>query len=428
MFHALLKAELMIRCALYACILTIGIGQAALAADWNRFRGPDGLGHTDSAAATEWSLDQGIAWKCELPGGGASSPIVVGDRVFVTCWSGSTESESKRQLVCVDRSTGKVVWDRSLPLGEREDRYDGYIQEHGYASATPVSDGTNVYAFFGKAGVAAWTIDGDQLWHRFVGEMSSSRKWGSAASPVLFEDILIVNAAEEGRAVLGLSTKDGSEVWKAESDELELCFGTPLLTTAEDGTAEAVLTMAGKVWALNPKNGQLLWSVELETTGNVSPSAVNGQDVIYTFGGFPKAQTTAIRRGGRDNVTDTHVVWKARETSHVPTPVLLDEHLFWVSTKGQAFVLNTTSGEMKERRRLENLKSGGRAVYASPVHAGDFVYVVTRRSGTFVFNANSDFSQVQHNPALDDSDFNATPAVADGQLFLRSDEALYCIE
>jgi outer membrane protein assembly factor BamB len=166
----------------------------------------------------------------------------------------------------------------------------------------------------------------------------------------------------------------------------------------------------------------------VDMTGNVSPSAVAGLDTIYTFGGFPEAQTTAIRRGGRENVTNTHLRWKVRATSHVPTPLLLDNHLIWVSTKGQAFVLDATSGEVTERRRLENLKSGGRAVYASPVRAGKYVYVVTRRSGTFVFDAHAELSQVTQNPALDDSDFNATPAIADGQLFLRSDEALYCIE
>ena len=398
------------------------------AADWNRFRGPDGQGQTDAIAAREWSLDQGIVWKCELPGKGTSSPILIGDRVFLTCWSGSTESDASRHMVCVDRSTGKILWDKTLPLGQREDEFKGYLREHGYTSATPVSDGINVYGFFGKAGVAAWTLDGEQLWHQSVGEMSSARKWGSASSPVLFGDILIVNAAEEGRAVLGLSTKDGSEVWKAQSDDLELCFGTPLLTQTDDGTTESVLTMAGKVWALDPQNGELRWEVDLDTTGNVSPSAVLGADVIYTFGGFPKAQTTAIRRGGHGNITDSHIAWTARATTSVPTPVLVDGHLIWVSTKGQAFVLNAKSGEIKERRRLENLKSGGRAVYASPVRAGNYVYVVTRRSGTFVFDANADFTQVAQNPALDETDFNATPAIADGQLFLRSDEALYCIQ
>ncbi len=408
-------------------LLMVWTGGFSRGADWLRFRGPGGQGHAESAAAVEWSGDQGVAWSTELPGKGSSSPIVTGNRVFVTCWSGSTEEDASRSLVCVDADSGDVLWTETLRTGEHEDPFDGFITEHGYASGTPVTDGKNVYAFFGKAGVLACTVDGQRLWHRDVGQQSSQQRWGSAASPVLFDDILIVNAAEESRAVIGLNTADGEERWRAEYDALELCFGTPVLAAGEGGVTEAVLAIPGEIWGLNPENGKLRWFCEVDTSGNVSPSVVVGDDAVYTFGGFPDTQSNAIRRGGRKNISDTHRLWKSGDSSYVATPLLLDGRLFWVADRGQVLVMDAASGELVHRRRLSGLKSGGRAVYASPVLAGDHIYVVSRRSGTYVFAAEPELPQVAHNPPLDDTDFNATPAIVDGRIYLRSDRSLYCV-
>lgn len=418
-----------LRCCLLLLtgLLPAAIPMTSHAADWLRFRGADGRGVASSAAALEWSLDEGIVWKTDLPGQGSSSPIVVGDRVLLTCWSGSTAADASRWLVCMSAETGEQLWSDELPPGEREDPFDGFITEHGYSSSTPVSDGSNVYAFFGKAGVLACTLDGQRLWHQSVGQESSNRRWGSAASPVLFEDVLIVNAAEESRAVIGLSVADGSEVWRAEYDALELCFGTPVLAEGEGGVTEAVLALPGEVWGLNPRNGKLRWFCEVGTSGNVSPSVVVGKEAIYSFGGFPDTQSNAIRRGGRENISDTHRLWQSRDSTYVATPLLLGTQLFWVADRGQVYVMDATNGELIERRRLSQLKSGGRAVYASPVLAGGHVYVVSRRSGTYVFEAKSGFAQVAHNPPLDDSDFNATPAIVNGRIYLRSDQSLYCV-
>ena len=410
------------------CIAFLVVCSGVNAEDWMRFRGANGQGIADSAVPVEWDSQKNVAWAVDLPGAGSSSPIVVGGRVFLGCYSGDDSADAKRSLVCVDAEKGKIVWQDSTSGPSRDDAFRGYLTEHGYASGTPVSDGTNVYCFFGKAGVAAWTVDGKKLWQKDVGQMSSNRQWGSGSSLVLHGSILIVNASEESRAIIGLDAATGDELWKSDYDRLELFYATPVLVPADDGVMEAVISMPGEVWGLNAATGKLRWFCEIDNEGNVSPSVVVGDDAIYTFGGYPEQQSNAIKRGGRKDVTGTHRLWKSRDSSYVATPLLYDNHLYWVSDKGQAFSANASTGETVTRNRLIGLASGGRPVYASPVKAGEYIYVVTRRSGTFVFEATPEMKQVALNPALDETDFNATPAVVHGRLYLRSNKALYCIK
>jgi outer membrane protein assembly factor BamB len=412
---------------LLATLLIAGTASSLFASDWPRFRGPNGQGLADCEVPLKWDTESGVEWSIDLPGPGSSSPIVIGEKIFVTCFS-NEDSPGKRHIVCIDAKSGKQLWTDAIAGPAREDSYRGYLTEHGYASATPVSDGTNVYAFFGKAGVVAWTVDGKKLWEKPVGDMSSNRQWGSAASPVLAGEILVVNASEERRAILGLSTKTGEELWKAEYNALELCYATPVMAKGEADVTEAVISMPGEVWGLNPTNGKLRWYCEIDNGGNVSPGVVVGKEHFFTFGGYPEQQTNAIKRGGREDITKSHRAWKSRNSTYVPTPVLFDDHLYWVTDRAQAMSANAKSGEVVARTRLKGIKSGGRPVYSSPVKAGNKIYVVTRRSGTFVFEAKPEMPELAKNPPLDDTDFNATPAISDGRMYLRSNKALYCIK
>lgn len=409
------------------CLTLLTIASVS-ADDWNRFRGNDGQGTSATTVPTEWDTSNHLAWSVELPGAGSSSPIVVGNRIFVTFYDGESGDDAQRGLICLDAATGKKLWQETISGPQREDSYSGYLKEHGYASGSPVSDGERVFAFFGKAGAVAFTVDGQKLWQKDLGQMSSNRRWGSGASPVLSGTTLIVNASEESRAIFGLDAATGKELWKAEYDRLELCFATPVIVQGEGDVTEAVISMPGEVWGLNTENGKLRWYCEIDNGGNVSPSVVVGQKAFYTFGGYPAQETNAIKRGGRKNISDSHRLWQSRDSSYVPTPLLHDNHLYWVSDKGQAFCMNAETGETVTRARLSGLASGGRPVYASPVKAGDLIYVVTRRSGTFVFEATPEMKQVAHNPALDESDFNASPAIANGKMYLRSNSKLYCIQ
>jgi outer membrane protein assembly factor BamB len=417
-------------------LLAATTGMTVSASDWRQFRGPHGSGiaATDAQPATTWSDSENVKWKVALPGPGSSSPIVVGERVFITCYSGygdggggESPEKLRRHLLCVERTAGKVLWDKSVAAELPEDPYSGNLREHGYASNTPVTDGERVFAFFGKTGVIAFDFEGQQLWKLNVGKQSSNRRWGSGASPILYQNMVIVNAAEESRSVLALNKLTGKEVWKATVDSLELSFVTPVLVECAGGRTDLALAVPGELWGLNPDTGKLRWFAETGITGNVSPSVVAADDVVYATGGYPRQGTIAVRAGGKGDVTATNVLWSSENASYVPSPVVHQDHLFFVSDQGFATCLEAKTGKLIYKERLLGV-SGGKPFYASVVSANEHLYAVSRRAGTFVLPATPQFALVAQNKlAGDDSDFNSTPAIVGRQLFLRSNRNLYCI-
>ncbi len=400
----------------------------AVGEDWPRFRGPEGSGiSTKDSLPVTWSENQNLKWKTSLPGAGSSSPIIVGDRIFLTSYTGNNTS-LKRQLVCINRSNGDIMWTKNVDAAQPEDAFNGYLMEHGYASNTPVSDGQRVYVFLGKTGVLCFDLEGNQLWKVSVGTESSNRRWGSAASLILYEDTLIVNASEESQSIRALERTTGKEVWKAEAASLELAYGTPTLVTAKSGRKELVIGVPNELWSLNPSNGKLYWYAQTTLTGNICPSVVAGDDIVYLFGGYRSSGSHAVRLGGKGDVTDSHMQWSSRSSSYVATPLLHEGHLYWVDDRGQAFCVSAKTGELVYRERLRGVSGGGRPFYSSPVMADGKLYVVSRRNGTFVFDAKPEFVQVAQNRISgDETDFNATPAISNNELFLRSNQALYCI-
>ena len=425
----------------FALVTLVGLVAASRssAGDWTRFRGPDGSGvDAEASLPLTWSETVNLAWRLELPGAGASSPIIVGDRVFVTCYIGPVREEADegdddtstaagvaRQLVCVDRTAGEIVWSRTTAAEPPEDEYQGFITEHGFASNTPASDGERVYVFYGKGGVLAYDLDGNQLWQVGVGKESSNRRWGSAASLILAGDLLIVNAAEESQSVRGLNKLTGEEVWSAEAASLELAYATPSLVGVGE-RRELVLAVPGEVWGLRPETGKLAWYAETGVDGTVCPSAVVNGDMVYVFGGRRPAGSQAIRCGGKGDVTDSHLIWSTSNSSYVATPVYYGGHLYWIDDRGTAFCTSAETGEVVYRERLPELGGGGRPVYASPVLAGDRLIVPSRWEGVFVLSASPEFEVLAQNRFADDaSDFNATPALGGDDMLIRSDRYLY---
>ena len=225
---------------------------AALATDWMQFRGPGGQGVSDDKGPPDkWSETENVVWKTKLPGPGSSSPITVGEVVFVTCYSGYAESPSDpgdqknlmRHLVCIDRKSGAIRWTKDVKPELPESAYRaGNDGQHGYASSTPVSDGKNLFVFFGKAGVFCFDLAGKQLWSRSVGKGTTG--WGSATSPVLYDDLAIVNAGVECGALVALNKSDGSEAWKLAGTAK--AWSSPMLVEVPGGQPEVVLNLAGK--------------------------------------------------------------------------------------------------------------------------------------------------------------------------------------
>jgi len=403
-------------------------------AEWSQFRGPNGSGTVAGAKPpVEWSDAKNVQWKVALPGPGTSSPILVGEKIFITSWSGNGANGQagalKRHLVCLDRKSGKVLWNKIVAGEANVDRYDQMLQEHGYASHTPVSDGERVYVYFGKSGALAFDLNGNQLWQTSLGTGANQKNWGSASSPVLYKDFVIINASEESQAVYALDKKTGKQAWKAEGGGLEYVFGTPVLMETE-GRAELILALPNELWALNPDTGKLRWYASTGMSGNVAPSVVPGKGVVYAFGGFPQLAAVAVKTGGKGDVTSSHVLWSSRDSSYIPTPVLHEERLYFASDAGFAVCLDAKTGSLVYKERLPGASStgrGGKPFYASAVLANGQVYAVSRRNGTFVFPAAPEFKVVAQNKLTDDTQFNATPALDGQTIFLRSDRYLYCI-
>ncbi len=408
-------------------VLTMIIS-TGMAADWTRFRGGNGQGVSEQTVLDEWNEKDNILWKTALPGRGASSPITLGDRIFVTCYNGygldedepGTIEDLARHLVCLDRGTGKIVWQKAAEALMPEEEYRGFVALHGYASGTPVTDGNAVYVFCGRSGVYAYSLEGEQLWHTVVGE--GLHHWGSGSSPIVHGDLVIVNASIESKALVALDKKTGKEVWRAEG--VEESWSTPLVVNLPGGGKELVANMRGKVLGLDPETGRELW----RCTGiksYICPAVIAHEGVAYVSGGRPP-EMIAIRAGGRGDVTDSHVLWTRKKTAIVGTPLYHDGHLYWINRQAIASCAKASDGETVYEERLD---VGGRGdkVYASLVLAGNRLYGVSRQDGTVVLAAGPEFSLVAHNRPGDESVFNATPVVSQGALLVRSDQYLYCI-
>lgn len=394
-----------------------------------RFRGEHGSGRfSEKGLPAEWSDDQNIAWKCELPGPGSSSPIVLDDKIYLTCYSGYGLSEEepgdpanlKRWIVCVHRPDGTISWKKQVPYSQTPDEpYEGRKTLHGFASGTLASDGERLYAFFGTWGVYAFTMEGDMLWRTEVGKGTHS--WGSSNSSVLYGDLVIVNASVESNRMVALEKASGKEVWSAPG--MDASWNTPILVDV-DGRQELVVSVKGQILGFDPKSGKKLWSCE-GIQDYVCPSLVSHDGVVFAIGGR-RNTAIAVRVGGKGDVTKSHKLWEARKGSNVSSPVYFDGHLYWASERlGVAYCVDAKTGETKFEERLQPRPG---LVYSSIAAADDKLYITSRESGTYVLAAKPEFQLLAHNAFESDSSvFNACPVPHNGQLLLRSDRFLYCI-
>ena len=396
-------------------------------ADWTRLRGPAASGiSSDTGLPIKWSATENVVWKTALPGFGASSPITLKGKVFLTAYSGygldrgepGAQENLIHHVLCFNRSDGKIIWEKKSKARLPEQEYDkGHIDLHGYASATPVTDGESLFVFFGRSGVRAYDLDGKLLWHVVVG--SNVNGWGSAASPILFGDLLIVNASIESESLLALNKKTGKEVWRATG--IRESWSTPAVVELPDGKRELVLSMHSKILGFDPATGERLWQCA-GVPDYVVPMTVADKGVVYITGGR-KPTTIAVRAGGRGDVTETHRLWTLNKCCKVPSPLVHDGLLYWVSNLDTAACIKADTGEVVYHQRLP-LRG---AFYGSVVMAEGRLYAVSKMRGTVVLAAGKEFKQLARNDLGDKSLFNATPVITNGQLLLRSDRFLYCI-
>lgn len=395
---------------------------------WSGFRGPTGMGTTESKGLPlNWSLTENIAWRADLPGPGASSPIVFGDRIYITSYSGffvpgeeGSKENLTRHLVALKRTDGSLIWDQKVKAKlPEEDR----IRDHGFAASTPAADADGVVVFFGKTGVIAFNHEGNKVWEQDVG--SKTNGWGSSASPVFYKDLVFINASVESGSLYALDRKTGEIKWQQKG--INQSWNTPVLVKAENGREELVVAIQGKILAFDPVSGKPLWNCATEITWYMVPSLVAGDGIVCCLGGRSGKAGLAVRAGGSGDVTDTHRLWTSTKGCNVPSPVYLDKHLYWMHQDlGVAYCANAETGDIVYEERIARGQ-----VYASALLADGKIYYLTRDGKTYVVAAKPQFEQLAMNDLSDRSDrnniFNGSPAVDGSRLLIRNDKYLYCI-
>jgi len=401
--------------------LVVLFTRALPAENWPQFRGPGGLGvSTAKDLPVAWSETENVAWITALPGHGSSSPIALDGRLYVTCYSGygiernrGTMADLTLHVVCVDGKAGAILWDKrikpTLPESSR-------VRDHGYTAPTPATDGEHLYVFLGKSGVFKFDLEGNQIWRASVG--TKTHGWGCGTSPVLHENLVIINASVESGSLVAIDKATGKEVWRAGG--MDSSWNTPHLVMAANGKHELAVSVKGWILGFDPTTGKELWRCH-GIADYICPSIVSHQGVLYALGGR-SSKTIAVRSGGRGDVTGTHKLWQADVGANVASPVVHDGHLYWVSDRNrQAYCVSVADGSVKYAERV------GAQPYASGLLADGKIYIVTRNGGTLVLAAKPQFEQLAHNKLADRSTFNASPIVCEGKLILRSDKNLYCI-
>jgi len=355
-----------------------------------------------------------------------------------------------RHVICLDKKTGQILWDKGFPGAATEDPWQGNIREHGYTSNTPITDGQHVFVHFGKGGVAALDFQGNVLWQSPTGTDSNRMRWGSAGSPVLWKNLFIVNASDEAQALIAFDTATGKEVWRQKAAPLAMAFSSPRLLTRDAGREDLLFSAPGELWGLNPANGKLRWFFETGLNGNVSPDPTVIGDEVIVFGGSPSTGRVAVKLGLSGEVSQSDVLWRNNSSTYIPSPLTYQGRLYTVNDQGFFSCTDAKTGEDLFRERLNaganataapsangdgrggrgGNRGGGRGkpIYASPIRVQDRIYAQTRRQGVVVLDAAPTFKVLATNKFSDDTtDFNATPAVSDGNLLLRSNKALYCV-
>lgn len=395
-----------------------GLAEDAAGRDtWPAFRGPGGNGVcAETTLPLHWGPKDNIAWTAPLPGPGASSPVVWGDQVFVTCFTGKAAKEIVRHVFCFDRRTGEKRWQRDFPAPLPENDYSNQVSQHGLATSTPTTDGQRLYLFFGRGGVHALDMHGKSLWHADVGDTISV--FGSGASPLLLGDMLIINACFESRHLMAFDKATGKVLWKTDLDGM--CWSTPVAVDV-NGKKEIVLNVGAGLYGFDAEKGTGLWSVDIMATYN-SATPVVRDGVVYVMNqGMGEKEFLAVRAGGRGDVTGSHVLWtQTKVGASYCSPLLSGDRLYCLS--GQAVALRASDGKILVKKSLDGLQNQ----YSSPILAGDKLLIFTRYNGAYVLAADS-LEELAHNELGDDSAFNASPALVGGQIFIRSNQRLYCI-
>ena len=416
-----------IRMIIGSCLAVLLVASLSKAEDWTQFRGSD-FGRTLEKNVPERWVAENVAWKTELPGRGGSCPVVLGDRIYLTAYTGyGIEQKSPgepgnlvRHLICINATDGNLLWKKAVPAASDKNQFNNWgVGLHGYASSTPAVDETGIYVAFGATGVLAFSHEGEELWRTDCG--SGTHPFGAGNSPVLYKDMVIINASVESGDLIALKKSDGSEVWRQPG--IDESWNTPVIYEGLSGADELAVSIKGKVLAFAPSTGEPLWSCE-GVKDYICPHITVENGIVYAGGGR-KSKIMAIRSGGTGDVTNSHKIWETAKGSNVSSPIYHDGHLYWAKEKnGILYCANAETGEIMYEQRLDPKPD---KIYASPLLANGRLYYVSREDGIYVVPAKPAFELMAHTSMEgDDSVFNASPVpLPGGAVLLRSDRFLY---
>jgi outer membrane protein assembly factor BamB len=424
--------------------LLLGFALFTAQDDWPQWRGLNNDGMARGDAPNEWSDTKNVAWRVAIPGRGNSSPVIWGDKLFLTTAvptdgpPTSAMAQQQRQgrgpgggagagrehkfvVMCLDRRSGKTLWERVAKVATT---HEGYHHQYGsFASNTPVTDGKNLYAFFGSRGIYCYDLNGKLVWEKAFQPMRMRLGFGEGVAAVLDGNSLYLKFdQEQGSFLLALDKQTGKEIWRVSRDEGS-SWSPPLMVTYE-GRKQLVVSATTRVRSYDPATGKLIWECA-GLGGNVIPAPVFSAGVVYVMSGFRDPNLLAIRLGREGDLTGTDaVVWtNNRGNSYTASPVLHDGKLYFVSDSGLLSCLDATTGKPYYRQqrlpRSYNFK-------ASPVGANGKLYLATEEGDVVVVKMGENYEVIAVN-TLTDQMFIATPAIAGGSIYLRSQEALYCI-
>jgi len=405
-----------------ALLLAAAASAVPARAEWRHWRGEAGNGVSLTAGPPiEFGPDRNLRWKATVPGRGSSSPIVAGERVFVTTAVPVTGQAGRLdfRLLCFDRETGRERWSQSCVEAVP---HEGTHQTNGFASASPCTDGERVYAFFGSRGLHCFTVDGEHRWSRDFGEMRIRHGFGEGASPTLAGELIIVPWDHEGPSLLfALDRQTGETVWETPRDE-PTCWATPLIVTDAGGTTQVVMNGQNAARGYELATGRELWRCGGQT---VRPccSALAADGTAYIGSGFRGAFLGAFELVGRgDLATGPHVRWtKHAATPDVASPLLSAGRLFYYKEKtGLLTCVDAATGTPHwETARIPGVSR----TYASPVAAGGRVYLTDRSGRITVIRDAAVLDVLAENDVGEGVD--ATPAPAGDSLFVRGEGHLF---
>lgn len=402
------------------------------AGNWAHWRGPDGNGSSpDAKPPVEWSATKNVKWKVPIPGRGSGSPVVWEDQVFVVSavgtdggrgFDGERLSKLAFKLFCFDRGTGKLRWERTATEATP---HQGTHSTNGFASASPCTNGTHVYAHFGSRGLYCYTMDGELVWKRDdLGKMQTRSGFGEGSSPTLAGNKIIVPWDHEGPSALYcLDRLTGKTLWRTERDE-PTNWSTPLIVE-HGGVTQVVMNGQNYARGYDLESGKELWRCAGQTTRPVA-SAVTIDDLVIVGSGFRGSFIGAFRLDGRGDLEGTKdVAWTwDRNTPDISSPLISGKRLYF--HKGKSSLLSCVDPFTGKAHYAAERIPGLSSLYASPIAAGGHVYI-TGRSGTTVVIKDGEKLEIVASNSVGEG-VDATPAPVDDELFIRGEEHLFCIE